>query len=69
MEGIDIKESEKAFWYAPRGVNLTKHVEEKVINPFAGFKKMDPKERFRMYLRRKMHNANQNVLARVFGSL
>jgi len=71
MEGVEIDESEKALWYPPRGINLTHRVEEKVVDPFASFKKMDPRDRFKMYLQRKLknNNINLNVAARVLGNI
>ena len=70
--GEEIKSEERPFWFAPRGLNLTVKAEEKPKeDPFASFKKMNPKDRLRQYLRKRMKNfsTNQNVFARVMSDV
>ena len=72
ITGEEIKSEERPFWFAPRGLNLTVKAEEKPKeDPFASFKKMNPKDRLRQYLRKRMENfsTNQNVFARVMSDV
>jgi len=72
ITGEEIKSEERPFWFAPRGLNLTVKAEEKPKeDPFASFKKMNPKDRLRQYLRKRMKNfsTNQNVFARVMSDV
>jgi len=67
----EIAESERPFWFPPRGVNLTKHEEVEIIDPFESFKKMDSQTRFRQFLQRGLsdRSVDKRILARVMGGL
>jgi len=72
MLGREIEESERPFWFPPRGLNLTTQKEEvKVIDPFESFNKMNSQDRFKQLLQRGLsdRSVNKRILARVMGDM
>ena len=69
MLGEKINESERLFWFPPRGLNLTTPGDE--VTPTESVKKQSSKDRFRQLLQRGLadRSVDKKILSRVMGGM